>query len=109
MRVSVVTAASRPAASKDSSASRINARIRLKPDCAFFIGKTPKFRPSTKHLTAIQVFGYKTNLMLTEKQQAMLHFMTASVAEHQYPPSVREIGKRFGIYPATVQDHISAI
>ena len=55
------------------------------------------------------MFGYKTNLMLTEKQQAILDFINEYVAEHQYPPSVREIGKHFGIYPATVQDHISAI
>ena len=55
------------------------------------------------------MFGYKTNSMLTEKQQAILDFINDYVAEHQYPPSVREIGKHFGIYPATVQDHISAI
>src|SRR5688572_8414519 len=47
--------------------------------------------------------------MLTEKQQAILNFVNDYIAEHQYPPSVREIGKHFGIYPATVQDHISAI
>jgi repressor LexA len=47
--------------------------------------------------------------MLTEKQQAILDFIHAYIADHQYPPSVREIGKHFGIYPATVQDHISAI
>src|SRR5215467_6975900 len=47
--------------------------------------------------------------MLTEKQQAILDFINAYLDEHQYPPSVREIGKRFGIYPATVQDHISAL
>jgi repressor LexA len=47
--------------------------------------------------------------MLTEKQQAILDFINDYIAEHQYPPSVREIGKHFGIYPATVQDHISAI
>ena len=47
--------------------------------------------------------------MLTEKQQAILDFIHDYIAEHQYPPSVREIGGHFGIYPATVQDHISAI
>jgi repressor LexA len=47
--------------------------------------------------------------MLTEKQQAILDFINEYISEHQYPPSVREIGKQFGIYPATVQDHISAI
>ena len=48
-------------------------------------------------------------MVLTEKQQAILNFINDYIAEHQYPPSVREIGKHFGIYPATVQDHISAI
>ena len=48
-------------------------------------------------------------MVLTEKQQAILDFINDYIAEHQYPPSVREIGKHFGIYPATVQDHISAI
>lgn len=47
--------------------------------------------------------------MLTEKQQAILNFIQDYLEAHQYPPSVREIGKQFGIYPATVQDHISAI
>jgi len=48
-------------------------------------------------------------MLLTDKQQAILNFINEYIAEHQYPPSVREIGKHFGIYPATVQDHISAI
>ena len=47
--------------------------------------------------------------MLTEKQRAILDFIQEYLQEHQYPPSVREIGKQFGIYPATVQDHISAL
>jgi repressor LexA len=47
--------------------------------------------------------------MLTEKQQAILDFIQDYLETHQYPPSVREIGKQFGIYPATVQDHIAAI
>jgi len=47
--------------------------------------------------------------MLTEKQQAILDFIQKYLEEHQYPPSVREIGRQFGIYPATVQDHISAL
>jgi repressor LexA len=47
--------------------------------------------------------------MLTEKQQAILDFIQDYLDKHQYPPSVREIGRNFGIYPATVQDHLSAI
>jgi repressor LexA len=47
--------------------------------------------------------------MLTEKQQAILDFVDKCVKENGFPPSVREIGRQFGIYPATVQDHISAL
>src|SRR5213592_2404018 len=59
-------------------------------------------------LTTVRVFGI-TSGMLTEKQQAILDFIQKYQEEHQYPPSIREIGKQFGIYPATVQDHISAL
>jgi repressor LexA len=47
--------------------------------------------------------------MLTEKQQAILDFIDNYAKENGFPPSVREIGRQFGIYPATVQDHISAL
>ena len=47
--------------------------------------------------------------MLTERQQAILDFITEYVNENGFPPSVREIGRQFNIYPATVQDHISAL
>src|SRR5438093_2372565 len=47
--------------------------------------------------------------MLTERQQAILDFINGHVEENGFPPSVREIGRHFGIYPATVQDHISAL
>ena len=47
--------------------------------------------------------------MLTERQQAILDFINEYVGDNGFPPSVREIGRRFGIYPATVQDHISAL
>jgi repressor LexA len=47
--------------------------------------------------------------MLTDRQQAILDFINEHVAENGFPPSVREIGRHFGVYPATVQDHISAL
>ena len=59
-------------------------------------------------LTTGQVFGI-SGVMLTDKQKAILDFINSYVEKHQFPPSVREIGKQFGIYPATVQDHISAL
>ncbi len=47
--------------------------------------------------------------MLTERQQDILDFINEYIADNSFPPSVREIGRHFGIYPATVQDHISAL
>src|SRR5204862_7778426 len=47
--------------------------------------------------------------MLTERQQSILDFINEYVKDNGFPPSVREIGRHFGIYPATVQDHISAL
>jgi len=47
--------------------------------------------------------------MLTERQQSILDFINEYVEENGFPPSVREIGRHFEIYPATVQDHISAL
>ncbi len=47
--------------------------------------------------------------MLTDRQQAILNFIEEYARDNGFPPSVREIGRRFGIYPATVQDHISAL
>jgi repressor LexA len=47
--------------------------------------------------------------VLTERQQAILDFINQYVEDNGFPPSVREIGRHFGIYPATVQDHINAL
>lgn len=47
--------------------------------------------------------------MLTERQQEILTFINEYVEANGFPPSVREIGRNFKIYPATVQDHISAL
>jgi repressor LexA len=54
------------------------------------------------------LFGYKATV-LTERQQTILDFINQYVKDNGFPPSVREIGKHFGIYPATVQDHITAL
>jgi repressor LexA len=47
--------------------------------------------------------------MLTERQQEILGFIHEYAESNGFPPSIREIGRHFGIYPATVQDHISAL
>ena len=54
------------------------------------------------------MFGYKGSV-LTARQQSILDFINDYVENNGFPPSVREIGRHFGIYPATVQDHISAL
>ena len=59
-------------------------------------------------MTTVHLFGYKDGV-LTEKQQAILDFINDYVKENGFPPSVREIGRHFGVYPATVQDHITAL
>ena len=66
---------------------------------------------NTKYLTTVRMFGitHVMHMKLTEKQQAILDFINEYVEENGFPPSVREIGRQFGIYPATVQDHISAL
>jgi len=47
--------------------------------------------------------------MLTARQQEILDFIHEYAESNGFPPSFREIGHHFGIYPATVQDHISAL
>jgi repressor LexA len=47
--------------------------------------------------------------MLTARQTAILDFVNSYIDENGFPPSVREIAGHFAIYPATVQDHISAL
>jgi repressor LexA len=47
--------------------------------------------------------------VLTDRQRSILDFINEYVEDNGFPPSVREIGRNFGIYPATVQDHISAL
>src|ERR1051325_1241257 len=48
-------------------------------------------------------------MTLTERQQEILEFIDKYGESNGFSPSVREIGSHFGIYPATVQDHIEAL
>ena len=69
---------------------------------------------STETLLFFPHLTYRTSVrynlpMLTERQQSILDFINEYVEGNGFPPSVREIGRHFGIYPATVQDHISAL
>lgn len=47
---------------------------------------------------------------LSDRQQQVLDFIRATVAERGYPPSVREIGEAIGLSsPSTVHSHLSAL
>ena len=46
---------------------------------------------------------------LTSRQREVFDFVIRFVKERGYPPSVREIGQQFGIYPRAVFDHLKAL
>jgi repressor LexA len=47
---------------------------------------------------------------LTNRQKDVLDYIKSYVAEHGYPPAVREIGNALGLNsPATIQSHINAL
>jgi len=47
---------------------------------------------------------------LTERQREILDFITASISERGYPPTLREIGEHFGIRSTNgVNDHLKAL
>ncbi len=47
---------------------------------------------------------------LTNRQNEVLDYIKNYIAEHGYPPAVREIGKALGLNsPATIQSHITAL
>jgi repressor LexA len=46
---------------------------------------------------------------LTRRQREVLNFVRTFVAEKGYPPSLREIGAHFRIYPRAVLDHLRAL
>ncbi|MGQ2838797.1 LexA family protein, partial [Leptospira interrogans] len=43
---------------------------------------------------------------LTDKQQAVLAFITAIIKERGFPPTIREIGDEFGITAKGAYDHL---
>jgi len=46
---------------------------------------------------------------LTTRQEEIFNFVRAFIKERGYPPSVREIGQQFSIYPRAVFDHLKAL
>lgn len=48
-------------------------------------------------------------MALTHRQKEVLDFIKQSIMKQGFPPSIREIGRHFGIYPRAVFDHIKAL
>jgi len=46
---------------------------------------------------------------LTSRQREVLNFITTFIKGRGYPPSVREIGEHFNIYPRAAFDHLKAL
>ncbi len=46
---------------------------------------------------------------LTARQRDVLNFMRAFTARHGVPPTVREIGEKFGVTPRAAFDHLRAL
>ncbi len=46
---------------------------------------------------------------LTTRQEEIFDFIRAFIKERGYPPSVREIGEHFHIYPRAAFDHLKAL
>ena len=46
---------------------------------------------------------------LTPRQKEIFSFIKTFMKEHGYPPSIREIGQAFSIYPRAVFDHLKAL
>ena len=49
-----------------------------------------------------------TRKPLTPRQQEIFHFIQSCIAE-RYPPTIREIGQRFGFSEKAAHDHVTAI
>jgi repressor LexA len=56
------------------------------------------------------IFTYsEASMGLTRRQKEILDYIKDSVAKRGFPPSIREVGERFGIYPRAAFDHIRAL
>jgi repressor LexA len=48
-------------------------------------------------------------MALTQRQKQVLGFIKQSILKRGFPPSIREIGEHFGIYPRAAFDHVKAL
>src|SRR4030042_129200 len=46
---------------------------------------------------------------LTSRQREIFDFVRIFIKERGYPPSIREVGEHFHIYPRAVFDHLKAL
>lgn len=46
---------------------------------------------------------------LTDRQSEVLRFIAKSIASNGYPPTVREVGDKFGMSCTGANDHIKAL
>jgi repressor LexA len=51
----------------------------------------------------------EVRMELTPRQKEIFGFVKTFIKEQGYPPSVREIGQQFDIYPRAVFDHLKAL
>jgi repressor LexA len=51
----------------------------------------------------------EVEMELTIRQKEIFDFVRTFIKERGYPPSVREIGQQFNIYPRAVFDHLKAL
>ena len=47
--------------------------------------------------------------ILTDKQQRILNFISDYSADNSFPPTLKEIAKKFGVTIGTIQDHVNAV
>jgi repressor LexA len=51
----------------------------------------------------------EVTMELTSRQREIFNFIRGFIKERGYPPSVREIGEHFNIYPRAAFDHLKAL
>jgi repressor LexA len=65
---------------------------------------------AAEHSTEHSVESSADRSALTDRQQEVLDFISASIDERGYPPTLREIGERLGIKSTNgVNDHLKAL
>jgi repressor LexA len=55
------------------------------------------------------ILCWEVDMELTTRQEEVFDFVRAFIKERGYPPSVREIGDHFHIYPRAAFDHLKAL